>query len=62
MVHKLQVFLCFILMFRNDERRFYGARVLVTPIDSASLVRSAKLSVKASSGANTRAFAKRFVK
>lgn len=50
------------LMFRNDEHRYFGRVVLVTPRDSASLVRSAKLSVKASSGANTRAFAKRFVK
>lgn len=50
------------LMFRNDERRGYRARVVVTPRDSASLVRGAKLSVKATSGANTRAFAKRFVK
>lgn len=49
-------------MFRNDERLRYGARVVVTPRDSASLIRSAKLSVRASSVSNTKAFAKRFVK
>lgn len=49
------------LMFRNDERRGYRTRVVVTPRDSASLIRSAKISVKASSVTNTKAFAKRFV-
>lgn len=45
-----------LLMFRNDERRGYGGRVVVTPRDSASLVRSAKLTVRASN------VTKRFVK
>lgn len=46
------------LMFRNDERRGYRARVVVNP---ASLVRSAKLSVKTTNVLNTRTLAKRFV-
>lgn len=57
----MNMYMQFMFLFRNEERRGSRTRVVVNPRDSASSIRATKLCVKSSTGTTSRAIVKRFV-